>query len=110
MKPYQDLQELAVHLRAFAAERNWEQYHSPKNIASALIVEAAELLEHFQWKTEQKSRELNQEEKEEVGHELADVLIYLTRMADILDIDLLKAATEKMEMNRNKYPAQGKQG
>lgn len=99
------LQELALELRRFAGERNWEIYHTPKNLASALIVEAAELLEHFQWLSQEESRNLTPATKAEVAHELADVLIYLTRLADQLDIDLLAAAAEKMILNAQKYPA-----
>ena len=98
------LTDLARTLRAFAAERNWEQYHTPKNLASALIVEAAELLEHFQWLTQEQSQCLPPDVKTAVAHEIADVLIYLTRLADQLDIDLLTAASEKMALNAQKYP------
>jgi NTP pyrophosphatase (non-canonical NTP hydrolase) len=98
------LKELALELRRFAGERQWETFHSPKNLASALIVEAAELLEHFQWLTQEQSRELPPETKVAVAHEMADVLIYLTRMADQLQIDLLSAAAEKMALNAEKYP------
>lgn len=100
-----DLKELTLALRTFAAERDWDRYHTPKNLASALIVEAAELLEHFQWLTQEQSQQLSPAAKKEVAHELADVLIYLTRLADQLDIDLLAAATEKMQLNAQKYPA-----
>jgi dCTP diphosphatase len=98
------LEQLALNLRCFAGERNWEGFHSPKNLASALIVEAAELLEHFQWLTQEQSRTLAPETKAEVAHEIADVLIYLTRLADQLGIDMLAAASEKMELNARKYP------
>jgi NTP pyrophosphatase (non-canonical NTP hydrolase) len=99
-----NLETLALELRRFAAERNWEPYHTPKNLASALIVEAAELLEHFQWLTPEESRTLPVETRAEVAHEIADVLIYLTRLADLLGIDLLAAASDKMGMNARKYP------
>lgn len=102
--PLTDLQELAARLRIFARQRDWEQYHTPKNLAAALSVEAAELLEHFQWKTPEQSMDLGMSELQEVAHEMADVFIYLVRMADCLDIDLMAAATEKMELNRSKYP------
>jgi len=98
------LEELALELRRFAGERRWETFHSPKNLAAALIVEAAELLEHFQWLTQEQSRELPPATKAAVAHEMADVLIYLTRMADQLQIDLLAAASEKMAINALKYP------
>lgn len=99
------LDELAMELRRFAGERQWEEYHTPKNLASALIVEAAELLEHFQWLTQEQSRKLSPETRQEVAHEIADVLIYLTRLADQLHIDMLAAASEKMALNATKYPA-----
>ena len=98
------LQELALELRQFAAERDWDRYHTPKNLASALIVEAAELLEHFQWITQEESLHLAEAEKTEVAHEIADVLIYLTRLSDRLGIDMMAAASVKMGMNAIKYP------
>lgn len=98
------LQELTHVLRRFADERDWERYHTPKNLAAALIVEAGELLEHFQWLTQEESLHLSPEAKREVAHEVADVLIYLTRLADRLGIDMLAAASEKMGLNAQKYP------
>ena len=92
-------------LRAFVAERDWDQFHSPKNLASALSVEAAELLEHFQWLTEEQSKNLPPEKLAEVRDEMADVFVYLVRLADKLDVDLLAAAAVKMEKNALKYPA-----
>jgi len=100
-----DIDELKQRLRDFAAERDWEQFHSPKNLAMALIVEAAELVEHFQWLTEAESRALPAEKREPVAQELADVFIYLVRLADRLDIDLLDAAGRKIVLNAKKYPA-----
>ncbi len=100
-----NLEELATELRRFADERQWEPFHTPKNLAAALIVEAAELLEHFQWLTPEQSRHLSPATRQEVAHEIADVLIYLTRLADQLGIDLLAAAAEKMALNAKKYPA-----
>ena len=104
--PYQidTLQDLALELRRFAGERDWEVYHSPKNLASALIVEAAELLEHFQWLSQEESRNLTPASTAKVAHEIADVLIYLTRLADRLGIDMLAAVSEKMAVNALKYP------
>lgn len=99
-----DLDALKLRLRVFAAERQWQPYHTPKNLAMALIVEAAELVEQFQWLTPEQSRALTSEQHEAVCHEVADVLIYLTRLADLLDIDLLAAASAKMEINARKYP------
>jgi len=104
MKP-ESLRDLADHLRKFAAERDWEQFHSPKNLSMALLVEVAEIAEHFQWLTEQQSRDLDAAKRAEVAHELADSLIYLVRLADQLGIDLLEAAERKLALNETKYPA-----
>jgi dCTP diphosphatase len=92
-------------LRQFAAERDWDQFHSPKNLAIALSVEASELLEHFQWLTEAQSIALPPDKLEEVRDEMADVLLYLVRLADKLDVDLVDAAEKKMAKNAQKYPA-----
>lgn len=91
-------------LRAFAAERDWDQFHSPKNLAMALSVEAAELLEHFQWLTDEESRNLPDVTKQAAAEEIADVLLYLVRIADKLEVDLSKAARSKIELNASKYP------
>jgi NTP pyrophosphatase (non-canonical NTP hydrolase) len=99
-----DLQALALRLREFAAERDWERFHTPKNLASALIVEAAELLEHFQWLGDEESARLGSEQRAAVALELADVLLYLVRLADRLNIDLLAAASAKLRLNAEKYP------
>lgn len=98
------LDDLAAALQRFADERDWEQFHSPKNLAMALGVEVAELAEHFQWLTQQQSLHLTASKKQQVSEELADVLIYLVRLADRLDIDLLTAAENKMRRNAEKYP------
>ena len=97
-------------LRQFAFERDWNQFHSPKNLAIALSVEAAELLEHFQWMPEADSAALAPEQHAKVREEVADVLLYLIRLADKLDIDLLPAAAEKIEVNRTKYPVEKARG
>lgn len=102
---FTSLEQLRAAVRAFAAERDWDQFHSPKNLAMALSVEAAELLEHFQWLSEAASRELGSEQRSEAATEMADVLIYLVRLADKLDVDLLQAAHAKMALNARKYPA-----
>jgi NTP pyrophosphatase (non-canonical NTP hydrolase) len=99
------LPALQRRLAAFAAARDWEQFHSPKNLAMALSVEAGELLEEFQWLTEEQSRALDPERRERVRLELADVFIYLLRLADRLDIDLVRAADDKLVLNERKYPA-----
>lgn len=99
------LEGLRDALREFAAARDWEQFHTPKNLAMALIVEAAELVEQFQWLTPEQSQMLDPDRLEAVRQECADILIYLTRFADMLDIDLLDAARAKMLLNARKYPA-----
>jgi dCTP diphosphatase len=99
------LLELRDRLRAFAAERDWEQFHSPKNLAIALSVEAAELLEHFQWLREDGSQRLPAADRARVREELADVLLYLVRLSDRLGIDLVAAARDKIVLNARKYPA-----
>ena len=106
----QSLQQLAEHLRQFAAERDWEQFHSPKNLAMALSVEVAEIVEHFQWLTEAQSRDLDPAKRIEVEQELADALIYLVRLADRLQVDLLAAAERKLAINEAKYPAEQVRG
>jgi NTP pyrophosphatase (non-canonical NTP hydrolase) len=98
------LESLTVELRQFAAARNWAQFHSPKNLACALSVEAAELLEHFQWLTEEQSRKLGAAKKEAVGQELADVLLYLLQLADKLGLDLADEASKKLRINAVKHP------
>lgn len=105
-----DLEELKQRLRVFAHERDWEQFHSPKNLAMAMIVEAGELVEQFQWLTEQQSQTLDPSRREQVAQELADVLIYLVRLADRLEIDLLDAAARKIELNSRKYPVERARG
>ena len=99
------LEQLRDQLRAFAAARGWQAYHAPKNLAMALTVEVGELLEHFQWLTEAQSRQLPDEQKAQVAHELADVFIYLVQLSDCLGVDLLQAAQDKMALNAVKYPA-----
>jgi NTP pyrophosphatase (non-canonical NTP hydrolase) len=99
------LQRLSDRLRDFARERDWEQFHSPKNLAMALIAEAAELVEHFQWLSEEQSYQLPPDKKQEVAMELADILIFLLRCAERLDIDPVAAAWEKIEINERRYPA-----
>jgi len=97
-------------LRAFAAERDWEQFHSPRNLATALAVEAAELLEPFQWLTDEQSRDLPPETRAAVEQELADVLLYLVRLADKLGVDLESAARAKITRNAEKYPVEKSRG
>ena len=104
------LDDLAAELRRFADERDWQQFHSPKNLVMALGVEVAELAEHFQWLSQQESLNLEPEQHDAVRLELADVLIYLVRLADRLEVDLLAAAEEKLTMNGRKYPVKTSRG
>ena len=101
-----DLARLRELVRVFVNERDWDQFHTPKNLASALSVEAAELLEHFQWLQHGRIEELGDAKLAEVRHEMADVLVYLVRLADKLDVDLFAAVQDKMVLNREKYPAE----
>ena len=104
------LSSLREELRRFASERDWDQYHSPKNLAAALCVEAAELLEHFQWCTDDESKALPAGQLAEVQEEMADVLLYLVRLADKLDVDLFEAANNKIVSNAQKYPVDKARG
>ncbi|MES2151486.1 MAG: nucleotide pyrophosphohydrolase [Pseudomonadota bacterium] len=99
-----DLATIRDLVRVFVEERDWDQFHTPKNLSAALSVEAAELLEHFQWLRTGEHAELGEARLEQVRHEMADVLVYLVRLADKLDVDLLAAVLEKMALNRAKYP------
>ena len=103
--PPQSLEELRQRLAAFAAARDWDQFHTPKNLAMALIAEAAELVEHFQWLTPEQSMALDTRKHGEVAMELADILAYLVRIADKLGVDLLAAAGRKITLNEQRYPA-----
>lgn len=98
------LQDLARDLQQFAAERHWQPYHAPKNLASALIVEAGELLEHFQWLTEAQSAALPPEQHAQVADEIADVLLYLVQLATVLGIDPVAAARAKLARNAERFP------
>jgi dCTP diphosphatase len=104
------LASLTLQLRQFAAARDWEQFHSPKNLAAALSVEAAELLEHFQWLTEEQSRKLDPAKKEAVGQEIADVLLYLLQLADKLGLDVALEAQKKLAINAVRYPVDSSRG
>lgn len=105
-----ELIDLRDRLRAFALERDWDQFHSPKNLSAALAVEASELLEHFQWLKEDESFDLSPEKRAKVAEEIADVLLYLIRIADKLDIDVRDAALRKIDANALKYPADKARG
>ncbi len=104
------LNELRTAIRAFAQARDWEQFHSPKNLSMALSIEVAEIMEHFQWLTTEQSAQLDAKAKQAVAQEIADVLIYLTRLADVLEIDPLQAAFAKIEINALKYPVEKSKG
>lgn len=104
------LDQLRKRLEQFAVSRDWEQFHSPKNLSMALIAEAAELVEHFQWLTEEQSRTLPVGKLEEVRLELADILIYLVRTADQLGVDILAAARDKIMLNESRYPIDKSKG
>lgn len=104
------LEGLRQRLAQFAKARDWEQFHSPKNLSMALIAEAAELVEHFQWLSEAQSSALDEMKLEEVRLELADILLYLIRMADRLGIDLVKAGNDKIDINEQRYPAEKVRG
>lgn len=98
------LQDLARQLEQFTRDRDWKQFHSPKNLASALVVETAELLEHFQWLTEDQSRQLATDKRDAVAAEMADVLLYLLQLSAALRLDLVAAAEDKLKANALKYP------
>lgn len=105
MGPITDLDSLKLALRDFAAARDWRQYHTPKNLAMAMIVEAAELVEHFQWATPAESLAPSPAQLAGIRDEVADTLIYLVELADVLEIDLIAAARDKIAKNALKYPA-----
>jgi dCTP diphosphatase len=98
------LKDLIQQVKIFRQERDWEQYHSPKNLVMALMVEASELAEHFQWLTQEQSSSLAPDKLAEVREEIGDVLIYLANICDKLDIDPIKAAQDKLKKNSEKYP------
>ena len=100
------VEDLKEEMRQFVAERDWRQFHSPKNLSMSIAIEAAELMEHFQWLTQDQSRQLDDASTQQVGEELADVLCYALAMANELELDIAKTVREKMEKNRSKYPAE----
>jgi len=104
------LEQLSAAVREFGRERDWHRYHTPKNLTAALIVEAAELLEPFQWLTPEQSLNLPPDKYEAVRQEMADVLIYLVSLANCLEVDLLKAAEDKLAINAAKYPVEKAKG
>jgi NTP pyrophosphatase (non-canonical NTP hydrolase) len=108
--PNDSLQHLRAKINTFVAERDWAQFHTPKNLAMAMIVEAAELVEQFQWDTPAESLAMTPEKREAVSHELADTFVYLLRIAEVLDIDLIAAANQKIALNAKKYPIEKAKG
>ena len=104
------MQDLIAAIKTFNRERDWEQYHSPKNLSMALSVEVAELLEVFQWLTEDQSRHLPPAKKQAVEEEIGDVTILLLALADELGVDILAAARKKLERNTQKYPVHKSRG
>ena len=108
--PPASLDQLAALIRAFAKERDWDQFHTPKNLAMGVAIEAAELMEAFHWLTPEQSAQLPPQTLQAVRHEMADVLIYLALLADKLGVDLVAAASEKIAINAGKYPADAVRG
>ena len=104
------MKELTKKIRAFAQNRDWDQFHSPKNLAMALSVEVSEVVEHFQWLTQEESNRLDAEKLKQIREEIGDVMIYLARLADRLGIDPVQAAEEKMQINEKKYPVEKARG
>ena len=104
------LRDLRERVNQFVAERDWAQFHTPKNLAMAMIVEAAELVEQFQWVTPLESQHLSSEKREAVSHELADTFVYLLRIAEVLEIDLIQATNQKIDLNALKYPVEKAKG
>ena len=105
-----ELESIKLRLQEFAKERDWDQFHSPKNFSMAMIVECAELVEHFQWLTDEQSKKLSAETIDEVSLEMADIMIYLIRLADKLDVDLLEVVNRKIKLNAEKYPVDKAKG
>ncbi len=104
------VEELTLKLREFAQVRDWEQFHSPKNLSMALSVEVAELVEHFQWMTQQQSAELTPQRRTAVAFELADIFIFLLRLSDQLNIDLMEITERKIQLNDKRYPPEKVKG
>lgn len=98
------LAALEAEVDEFVRERDWEQFHTPKNLAMSVAIEAAEIMEHFQWCSGEESRALTRGKRDEVAKEIGDVLIYLLRLSRTLDIDIVAAARNKLDENRLKYP------
>jgi len=108
--PNEYFETLSNRLVKFAHDRDWDKFHAPKNLVMALSVEAAELTEHFQWLTEEKSQNISKEKRDEVAFEMADIFIYLTRLASKLDVDLHQYVEDKIQINEKRYPVEKVQG
>ena len=106
----EEFEFIKTRLRRFAKDRDWEQFHSPKNLSMALIAEAAELIEHFQWLTEEQSYNLGADKLQEVSEEIADIQVYIILLSDKLGINLLEAVKNKMAINEQKYPVDKAKG
>ncbi len=98
------IEQLSKDLKEFAIKRDWEQFHTPKNLSMALIAEAAELVEHFQWLTAEESQAVSDKKLQEVAYEMADIFIYLLRISEQLDVDLIAKTREKMLINEGRFP------
>lgn len=105
-----DFEGIKQQVRQFVVERDWDQFHSPKNLSMALIVEAAEMVEHFQWLTEEQSCNLSPEKLAEVEQELADIQVYLISLAEKLKLDIVTAVEKKLVLNAQKYPVDKARG
>lgn len=104
------LHELKERMANFVCERDWQQFHNPKNLSMAISIEAAELMEHFQWLTEQQSQQLDRDALQEVGEELADIVLYSLSLANCLQLELAEAVLNKLEKNARKYPKEQVRG
>lgn len=105
LKKPMNLAELSIKIREFADERDWRQYHNPKNLVMAMSVEMAELVEHYQWLTPDQAAHLEVDEQSPIAQEMADVLLYMLRLSDELGLDMEQAILHKMQLNAEKYPA-----
>ena len=105
-----ELIKIKERLRKFVSDRDWDKYHTPKNLAAALVVEAGELLEHFQWLSEEESKNLDSDKIEKVSEEIADVFIYLILLSDKLGLDIFEVTNRKIDINEKKYPAEKVRG
>ena len=104
------LQQLKEKMSTFVSERDWEQFHTPKNLSMSIAIEAAELMEHFQWLTVEESKDLPDDALTDIGEELADIVIYALSLSNVLDLDLARTISDKMEKNIRKYPKEKVRG